>query len=57
MKIAKKKARQIQDAAEELVEYAVDKGTPVLESAAEAVRQKAVDVTRDVLNRLEKEEK
>ncbi len=57
LKIAKKKARQIQDAAEELVEYAVDKGTPVLESAAEAVRQKAVDVTRDVLNRLEKEEK
>ena len=57
MKIAKKKARQIQDAAEELVEYAVDKGTPVLESAADAVRQKAVDVTKEVLNKLEKEEK
>ena len=57
LKIAKKKARQIQDAAEELVEYAVDKGTPVLESAADAVRQKAVDVTKEVLNKLEKEEK
>lgn len=57
LKIAKKKARQIQDAAEELVEYAVDKGTPVLESAASSVRQKAIDVTKEVLNKLEKEEK
>lgn len=57
LKIAKKKAKQIQDAAEELVSYAVEKGTPVLESAADAVRQKAVVVTKEVLNKLEKEEK
>ena len=57
LKIAKKKAKQIQDMAEELVSYAVDKGTPVLESSAEAVRQKAIDVTKEVLNKLEKEEK
>lgn len=57
LKIAQKKARQIQDMAEELVEYAVSKGTPVLESSAEAVRKKAIDVTREVLNKLEKEEK
>lgn len=57
LKIAQKKARQIQDMAEELVEYAVSKGTPVLESSAEAVRKKAVDVTKEVLNKLEKEEK
>lgn len=57
LSIAKKKAKQIQDAAEELVEYAVSKGTPVLESAADAVRQKAVVVTKEVLNKLEKEEK
>ena len=56
LKIAKKKARQIQDAAEELVEYAVNKGTPVLEKSADAVRQKAIDVTKEVLNKLEKEE-
>lgn len=57
LKVAKKKARQIQDATEELVKYAVDKGTPVLESAADSVRQKAIDVTKEVLNKLEKEEK
>ena len=57
LNIAKKKAKQIQDAAEELVNYAVEKGTPVLESAADAVRQKAVVVTKEVLNKLEKEEK
>jgi len=57
LKIAQKKARQIQDMAEELVEYAVSKGTPVLESSAESVRKKAVDVTREVLKKLEKEEK
>lgn len=57
LKIAKKKARQIQDASEELVDYAIEKGTPVLENAADAVRQKAIEVTKEVLNKLEKEEK
>ena len=57
LKIAKKKARQIQDAAEELVDYAVEKGTPVLESTADSVRQKAIEVTKQVLTKLEKEEK
>ena len=57
LKIAKKKAKQIQDSAEELVEYAVDKGTPVLESAADSVRQKAILVTKEVLSKLEKEAK
>ena len=57
LNIAKKKAKQIQEASEELVSYAVEKGTPVLEKAADAVRQKAVVVTKEVLNKLEKEEK
>lgn len=57
LSIAKKKAKKIQDAASELVDYAVTKGTPVLESAADSVRQKAVVVTKEVLNKLEKEEK
>ena len=39
--------------AAELVDYAVEKGTPVLESAAEAVRAKAIDVTKEVLKKLE----
>ena len=55
LKIAKKKAKDIQNKAEDLVNYAVEKGTPVLESAAEAVREKAIDVTKDVLKKLEEE--
>lgn len=55
-KIAKKKAKEIQDKAEELVNYAVEKGTPVLEKTAEAVREKAIDVTKEVLNKLEGKE-
>ena len=55
-KIAKKKAKQIQDMANELVDYAVEKGTPVLENAANSVRKKAIDVTKDVLKKLEKED-
>ena len=57
LKIAKKKAAQIQDMANELVDYAVEKGTPILESAADSVRKKAITVTKDVLKKLEKEEK
>lgn len=57
LKIAKKKAKQIQDMAEELVAYAVEKGTPVLERTADSVRQKAIEVTKEVLNKLEKDAK
>lgn len=53
LKIAKKKATQIKDMAEELVDYAIEKGTPVLEKAAVAVRNKAIDVTKEVLATLE----
>ncbi len=54
LKIAKKKARDIQDMAEELVEYAVEKGTPVLEKTANSIREKAITVTKEVLVKLEK---
>ena len=53
LKIAKKKAKDIEDATKKLVQYAIDKGTPVLEDAANAVREKAIEVTKDVLNKLE----
>ena len=56
LKIAKKKAKDIKAKAEELVEYAVEKGTPVLEKAAESVREKAIDVTKEVLKKLEGKE-
>lgn len=56
LKIAKKKASEITDLANELVDYVVAKGTPILESAATSIREKAIDVTKDVLKKLEKED-
>ena len=53
LKIAKKKAKQIEEMAGELVDYAVEKGTPVLEKAASAARNKAIDVTKEILAKLE----
>lgn len=53
IKIAKQKAKQIQEKAEDLVSYAIEKGTPVLEKTAEAIRDKAIIVTKEVLNKLE----
>jgi len=53
VKIAKKKAKDIQNKAEELVKYAVEKGTPVLENAATALKDKTVEVTKKILAKLE----
>ena len=59
--LAEKHGKKIKKKAEELYALAVEKGTPVMQDAAEALRQKAVVVTKDVLKRLEaaevKEEK
>ena len=57
LKIAKKKAAEIKKKCQELVNLAVEKGTPVLQKAADEVRQKAIVVVKEVLKRLEKEEK
>ncbi|NLM63563.1 MAG: YtxH domain-containing protein [Mollicutes bacterium] len=54
MKIAKQKARKVQDMAEELVEYTVEKGTPVFESMANSIRENAIKVTKEILEKLEK---
>jgi len=54
---AKEKAQVINQKAEELVKYVIEKGTPVMEKTATAIREKAADITRDVLKRLEKEDK
>ena len=53
LKIAKKKGTQIKEKCEELVELAKVKGTPILESAAKEVREKAIVVVREVLEKLE----
>ena len=54
--IAKKKGEQLKVKASELVELAKEKGTPVLEKAANEVREKAILVTKEVLKKLETKE-
>ena len=57
LKIAKSKSEDIKNKAEELVEYVVEKGTPMLEKSAALVKEKAIVVTKEILKRLEQEEK
>lgn len=54
LKIAKEKSEDIKKKTLDLVQLAKDKGTPVLEGVADDVRLKAIDVTKDVLRKLEK---
>lgn len=56
LEIAKKKGEQLKVKANELVELAKEKGTPVLEKAADEVRERAVLVTKEVLKKLEGKE-
>ena len=44
---------KIEDISDELVELAKEKGTPVIEASADAVRQKAISATKSVLAKLE----
>lgn len=57
LKIAKSKSESIKEKAEDLVEYVIEKGTPVLEKTATSVKEKAIVVTKDILKKLEQEEK
>ena len=52
-KEAKKQAKVIQEKAEDLVAYVKEKGTPVLEASAKKVREKAIEATKVVLDKLE----
>jgi len=53
LKIAKEKGEQLKKKADELVELAKAKGTPVLEDMADDIREKAISVTKEVLKKLE----
>ena len=57
LKIAKNKAEAVKHKSEDLVEYVIEKGTPVLEKTAATLREKAIAVTKEILNKLEQEEK
>ena len=55
--LAKEKAIQLKNKAQDLVDLAVEKGTPVLKDVAEDVRLKTIEVTKDVLKKLEGKDK
>lgn len=55
LSIAKKKGEEIKSQAEDLYKLAVEKGTPVLEKAADGVRTKTVEVLNDIVSKLEKD--
>lgn len=54
--IAKKKSTELKKMAEDLVNYAVEKGTPVLEKSANSIKEKVLKVSKEVISNLEKEE-
>ena len=54
LKIAKSKSEEIKVKCQDLVDMAIDKGTPVLQDAAIEVRDKTIDVMKDIIKKLEK---
>ncbi|MDD6224259.1 MAG: YtxH domain-containing protein [bacterium] len=53
LKIAKEKGNDLKQRCEELVQLAIDKGTPVLQKAANEVREKTIDAIKEILEKLE----
>ena len=53
LSIAKTKSNEIKNKCQDLVDMAIDKGTPALKNAAIEVRDKTVDVMKDMINKLE----
>lgn len=52
---AKKQAKKVKDMAEELVEYAIEQGTPVIEKSANALKNKVIVTCEEVIKKLEDE--
>ncbi len=57
LKIAKSKAKDIQKKASELVDLAKEKGTPILEDLANDAKEKTVTLLKEIIDKLEKNEK
>ena len=53
LNIAKDKSEEIKTKCEDLVNLAIDKGTPVLKDAAIEVRDKTIDVMKDMIKKVE----
>ena len=56
MSLAKEQANHIKSKCDDLVEYAIEYGTPIVEKTAEPARTKAVEVLKATLAKLEKTE-
>ncbi len=56
LEIAKRKSKELQEKANDLVEYAVQKGTPILEKTAAVIREKTLSVTKEIVKKLEDSE-
>lgn len=54
IEIAKKKAKDIQNKAEELVKYTKKRGNEELTKAADALKVKTIEVSKEVIKKLEK---
>lgn len=57
LKIAKQKGKAIVKKSEELYKLAVEKGTPVLENAADEIRKTSIDVLKSITKKLEQKDK
>ena len=53
LKIARKKSEDIKKKCQDLVDYAIEKGTPVLKDAAVEVKEKTIEVMKDMIAKLE----
>ena len=53
LEIAKKKGEELKEKANDLLALAKEKGTPVIEKTTAEVRTRAIQVTKEVLKRLE----
>ena len=56
-KIAKEKGNQLKEKANDIYNLALEKGTPVLQKAADEVKQKTIEVVEDVLKKLKEDKK
>ena len=55
--IAKTKFIEINNKLDDLVKYTIDNGTPVLEKSASVVKEKTILVMKQIIDKLEQEEK
>ena len=57
LKMAKKTGKDLSKKSQELVDLAIEKGTPILRDAAEELREKVLVVSKEVVKKLEEDKK